>query len=1072
MPGLHLHRSNRLETLAESLAAVTQAPLRAALAAEIVVVQSLGMRRWLALELARRTGVAMNVRFPFPAEIAGEVLRAVLPKAPATAAFAREVLPWRVLDLFPRLLGQPGFAELRAYTAGEPRALKQFQLAHKIGALFDRYVAYRPQWLLDWQAGRESHWQAQLWRELVRGAGEANPPALTRRGAEQLRAGKVAAVRLPERISVFGISSLPPIYIELLGAVADFSEVHLFLLEPTSDYWADLLTPREREREAKRRRLRELPEDEEPELSGNSLLASLCKTGRDFAWLLIDRLDAHEEDRFEPPDERSLLGTLQADIFHLRQPEQRRPVAADDRSLQVHCCHGPMRELEVLHDQLLALFAQQPDLTPRDVLVTMPDVETYAPFIEAVFGAPESEAVRFPYSIADRAARAENSVADAFLRLLDLAGGRFPAPAVLALLDTPAVRARFGFAESDLPIIQEWVERVAIRWGIDAEHREDLGLPRFAQNSWRAGLDRLLLGYALPGDGATLFAGALPEPGIEGQLALTLGQFIEFAERVFRHTAGLAAARPPVAWEQSLRAVLDDFFDPGDDYADELRRVSAALEALRATTAAAGFEAPIEFAMIRAHLTTTLADSESSPGFLAGRLTFCALKPMRSIPFRVICLLGLNDTAFPRHERPPAFDLMTQHPRRGDRSLPDDDRYLFLEALTSARDTLYLSYAGLSVRDNTEAPPSVLVSELLDYLARHFELPEDFVVRHPLQPFNAAYFGGEDARRFSYSADNAAAAQQGAIERTSAAPFAAGLLPEPDVQWREVTLEQLAAFLCHPARYFLRERLRLRLPEGEAPPAESEPESLDGLTRHQLRDALTVRSVARRALAADLDAARASGSLPHGYAGAAAYGALAHEVEELLTRIGPALEEPVLDPLPLEITCDGWRLAGSLPEVRESGLVRYRAAKMKSADRLRTWVAHLALQLAASAGHPRVTIFHSTDATLRFRPVTDAAAVLATLLSFYARGLRAPLPFFPEASWEFAARKEGVKSGRTDPRQAARKVWDGGDYLRGEGDDRWYQLAFRGIDDPLDAEFEEVALAIARPMFPALEEPK
>jgi exodeoxyribonuclease V gamma subunit len=1066
MSGLHLHRSNRLEALADALAAILSVPADGVLAAETVVVQSLGMRRWIQLGLAQRAGVAMNVRFPFPAGFADEVLRAALPEEPATSAFSREVLPWRVLGLFPELLARPAFAELRGYAEGEPRALKTFQLAQKVAAVFDRYIAYRPEWLLDWQKGREDHWQAQLWRELVRGHERTNPPTLAARLVERLRRGAVPPGRLPARLCVFGISSLPPVYIELLKVVATAAEVHLFLLEPTADYWAELLTPREREREARRRRLRELPEEEEPELPGNALLASLGKTGRDFSWLLLDRLDAlGEADAFVPPTEDTMLGQLQGDLFHLREPESPRAVSPEDRSLQVHCCHGPMRELEVLHDQLLALFATQPDLAPRDILVTMPDVETYAPFITAVFGAPESEAVRIPYSIADRAARAENSVAAALLQVLDLAGGRFPAPAVLALLDTPAVRSRFGIAEADLPRLRDWVERSGIRWGIDAEHRASFDLPAFAQNSWRAGLDRLLLGYALPGDRATLFAGVLPEPGIEGQLALVLGQFADFAERLFAQAATLAAPRPPAAWERRLRGLLEELFDQDDDFADEIRRVSLALESLGETAAAAGFEAPVEFAVIRAHLATALADQESGGGFLAGRVTFCALKPMRSIPFRVICMLGLNDDAFPRRDRPLPFDLIPRNPRRGDRSLREDDRYLFLETLFSARETLHLSYSGLSARDNAEAPPSVLVAELLDTLARHWNLPKDFVLKHKLQPFSAAYFTGENARLFSYSADNAAAARRGALARTASPPFAAEPLPPPDAEARELSPEQLGDFLAHPARTFLQKRLRLSLPDSEEPAAEREPETLPTLTRHRLREALTLRSIGAHALAADLATARGGGELPPGYAGASAYGEIAGEVETLLARLGGALEEAPLPPLPFELACGEWRLRGVLAGVRPAGLIRFRAAKQKPADLLRAWVAHLALQLTDAPPEARTTVVHSTDASVRFGPVADAAARLAELLELCARGLCAPLPFFPAASREFAARKLGVKGGPTYALDAARKEW-----RNTESADRWNALAFRGVDDPLAGDFAEVALAVWQPLFAAREE--
>lgn len=1063
MAGLHLHRSNRLETLADALARTMRSPLGSVLAAETVVVQSLGMRRWTQLELARRTGIAMNVEFPFPAELAARVLRAALPDERNADAFTREVLPWRVLALFPRLLAEPAFSSLRNYASGEMSALKEFQLAQKVAGLFDRYLAYRPELLNEWQQGRDDHWQAQLWRALIRDHRTTNPPAVAGRVIESLRKNKLVIKALPARVSVFGISSLPPVYLELLNVLGSATDVHLFLLEPTADYWADLVTPPEREREARRRRLRNLPDEEEPELVGNQLLASLCKTGRDFSWLLLDRLDAVDEDElFQEPDESTLLGQIQADIYLQREADTRRAIDADDRSLQIHCCHSPMRELEVLHDQLLALFAENPDLTPRDVLVTMPDVETYAPFIDAVFGAPESEAARIPFTISDRAVRSENSIAAALLQVLDLVGGRFPAPAVLALLDTPAIRERFDLAEADLPRLRDWVERSGIRWGIDAEHRVSLKLPSFVENTWRAGLDRLLLGYALPGDGATLFAAVLPDPGIEGQFALTLGNFVEFTDRLFAGCANLIEARPPIAWAQSLRALIDDLFDAGDESADELRRVGTVLEALSDHATAGGFDAPIAFSVIRAHLTAALADDASSTGFLAGRVTFCALKPMRSIPFRVICMLGLNDTAFPRRDRPLSFDLIAQHPRRGDRSLRDDDRYLFLEALFSARETLYLSYCGLSPRDNSESPPSVIVAELLDYLAKQFALPDDFVLKHRLQPFSAAYFSAENARLFSYSADNASAARCSTEARQPATAFAATPLPAPESEWHEVSLDQLADFLTKPARYFLKNRLRLRLPDGETAPAESEPATLDGLTRHQLREALTHRSLAQRSFTADLAAARATGALPPGYAGASDYGQIAREVEQLLARIGGSLDAPPLDALTVHLESGDWRLVGTLPDVRPTGLIRYRAAPCKATDQLRAWIAHLALQLSTSPAFN--TTWHALDTSFRFAPLDNAPDVLTTLLDLYRRGLSAPLPFFPEAALDYAERAIGG-SGKLDPLVAARQTFE-----KKEAADAWTQLAFRGADDPLGGDFATIATQIWTPLFAAKEE--
>ncbi len=1062
MPGLHLHRSNRLETLAAALSDVFRKSPAAPLQPELVVVQSLGMRRWLSLELARQLGVTMNVQFPFPAGFVQRVFSAAFPALETDRTFDRAVLPWRVLALFRDLLDQEGFEELHRYVAGEAGPLKEYQLAAKIAAVFDRYLAYRPELILGWQQGRENHWQARLWRELARGHESAHPPALAHRLTERLRRDDSTLSALPARVAIFGISSLPPFYLQLFGEISQRIEVHLFLLDPTDLYWGDLRSLKEQDRVLRWQKRRDLTPDALHLESGHTLLASLGRTGRDFSQLVLDLAPTSETERFAPPTAPTLLAQVQANIFHLqeRATEARTPVAADDRSIQIHCVHSPMRELEVLHDQLLALFAADPTLAPRDILVTMPDVEAYAPFIEAVFGAPEQPEWRIPFSIADRSTRAESSLTDAFLRVLDLTGSRFGAASVLGLLETESIQRRFGLTAGDLDLLRSWIERTGIRWGIDAEHRAELGLPPFSENTWRAGLRRLLLGYALPGDDETLFAGVLPVREIEGGLAAVLGRFVEFAETLFATVRGFQDPRPLREWTDTFRETLQAFFDDNDESTDSIRALRAAFDNLAQLETASGFAAPVEFDVIRAHLGAALADSDSGSGFLAGRLTFCALKPMRSIPFKVICLLGMNDGAFPRRDAALAFDLIATQPRPGDRSLRDDDRHLFLETILSARDTLYLSYCGLSPRDNSEAPPSVLVSELLDHLRENFALPPaGLLTKHRLQPFSPEYFDGTGPL-FSHSAENCRASIHSQQQRTAATPFASAPLPAPGPEWHEVSIDRLAAFFCHPARTFVRDRLGVRLPEQAELLDECEPLELDPLARLQLQSRLAQRGVGGGDLEGGLAVLRAGGQLPAGYVGDARFREMCAVVTDYVTAVRAARTGDPEPPQALDLALGEWRLTGTIHDLWPAGLIRARATDLKPADLLRAWIFHLALNCTA----PRETQIFATDRIEHLRPVGDAKAILQTLLEHYGTGLCTPLPFFPKASHEFARRTLSPgKRESASPLAEARKKWSDGEFS--ESTDPHFALCFGHSADPLDAVWQDLALSVFKPLF-------
>jgi exodeoxyribonuclease V gamma subunit len=729
-----------------------------------------------------------------------------------------------------------------------------------------------------------------------------------------------------------------------------------------------------------------------------------------------------------------------------------------------------MRELEVLHDRLLDLFERIPGLTPKDILVMLPNVETHAPFIDAVFGSPESDATRIPFTIADRSAQARSIVARTLLRLLDLHGSRFGAGAVVEILEARPVRERFGIAETDLDTIRGWIERTNIRWGIDAPHRTTFDLPGFEQNSWRAGLDRCLLGYALRGDGEDLFEGLLPDTQIEGNLAELLGRFADVTENLFQLIPRLGIPRTLAEWSETLRRLFETFFsDAGEDSGEifRARRVVGGLAEL-----AEYYSGKVTFAAMRAHLEAVLSDSETSSGFLAGHVTFCSLKPMRSIPFRVICLLGMNDTAFPRRETPLAFDLLAEKARASGRSRRDEDRQLFLEAILSARDVLYLSYAGLSAKENTESPPAVVVTELLDYVETAYgpefekgELRQAVVHRHPLQPFSPRYFTGAGPL-FSYSLENSRASSAGSLPRLAAVSRIDGLLPEPEAEWRSVDLRSLAEFFCHPARYYLEKRLRVRLPEREEALDESEPMTLDHLARWQLSQSFAQALLAGGDAARRIQTARAAGLLPAGHFGEVEVARVVADMTELVDRVRAAPLGDALPPWPLSLQLGPWHLHGTLDHLHRGGMLRTTGWEISPKDRLRAWVNHLFLNAGVSSkgGSSEVgcvTYLFGTDGCWRGEPIPDAMPLLADLLELYGQGLRTPLPFFPKSSYDYARRKLKPKQNEfKDPADAARER-----YEAAEMSDSHNDLCFRHSSAPYGPAWEELAGAVFAPMF-------
>jgi exodeoxyribonuclease V gamma subunit len=1071
MSGLKIYTSNRLEILADQLAQILRTPLRSPLQKEIILVQSRGMERWVSLELASRLGICANCAFPFPNHFVQQVFREVLPQLPEENPFDPSVLTWEIMAKIPHCIERPGFEPLRRYLGKNGSLLKRYQLSCRIADLFDQYLLFRPQMILDWEKGKESDWQAVLWRELMKGKTPMHRARTMEVFLQEVLHFDGRWKTLPERMGVFGISSLPPFHLRVLKEISRFVEVHLFLLNPCEEFWADIVSQREARRLKRRRTSREIPTEELHLERGNQLLASMGMLGRDF-FAMVGDLDGEEEERFEDPGTQSLLTRIQSDILHLRdrggRGVEKDPIDPDDRSIQVHSCHSPLREVEVLQDYLLGLFSESPDLRPKDILVMAPDIRAYAPFIQGVFSLPPEDPRYIPFTIADRGLQDESLLWDAFLALLELEGSRFGVSQVLSLLECPWVQRKFALSASDLETIREWVRATNIRWGIDEESRAELGLPALSENTWRAGLDRLILGYALPEEEDRVFQGILPYGKIEGGEAETLGKFLSFMEGLFRFARDLRKRRTLVEWSGYLLTVLETFFQSDEGAEREILFIRRAIQDLAHKGRCSGFSEKVGMDVVAAALRASLDREGGGSGFLGGGITFCSLLPMRSIPSPVIALMGMNDDAYPRQAATLSFDRMALHPQPGDRSRRNDDRYLFLETLLSARRRLFISYVGQSAQDNSLRPPSVLVSELLDYIDQGFSIEgksirDHVVVCHRLQAFHPDYFrNGESGG--SYAPENFEGAKVLREGRKSLSPFISGKISPPSPEWRRVEMNQLGRFFSHPARFLLNQRLQLFLPDESAPWDDREPMDLVELAEYGVGQDLVERALKRKDLYGSLPLFRASGQLPHGRPGDWHFYRICQEVQDFLEELAPWIEAERQTPIQVDLPIADFQVVGEIRSLYAGRLVHFRFAKVKPKDRLNLWIEHLILSVLPNSNPLEPSRLICRDRRCEYPIVEDSRTYLAKLLAIYWEGLQRPIPFFPRTSWAYAEKM--LKS--QDHGWAlseARKTWQP-EYkdARGEKEDPYFSLCFRE-PDPLNEEFASLAMEVFGPIL-------
>jgi len=1006
-----LHSSNKTENLVFHLTAVIEnSPLASPFAKEVFLIQSQGMERWLSQQLASQFKVWGNYEFLFPGKFFSSLAQNIDSRL-SDAAFERNLMLWRIEALLRRLDGEV-FLPLTQYLSGENVALKRYQLAQQLAQIFDQYQMMRPDMLAAWQKGQLLHqttterWQQALWLQITEQTGNKHRGSLWLDVIAKLNAAEEGAfsAQLPERISVFGLNTMPPLFLSYLEGLSKHCQLHLYLLNPAQDFWADLASKRQR------------ANDEN--FTGHPLLSTLGQQGREFQEMLLEQAQFDlEPESFELSEAQNNLQRLQNGILNNSLDEQ--PLQKDD-SISIHACHSRMREVEVLKNQLLQALEKDPTLELRDIVVMAPDIQVYEPFISAVFDEVQ-------HAIADRSLRLSNNALDAFIRFLDLSQSRFGWQTVLDLLEQPVVYPGFGLSEVDLELIKHWVQDTHVRWGKSARHKQELGLPELSENTWQATLDRLLMGYAVGSD-QDFVADVLPYRDIEGSSALALGGLCDFMQLLFKASKELKQAKPLKNWSTQLYYYPDQLLAAAEPV--ERQQLNELLAELSAELAAVHND-DIELQVIISWLEGMVAERKSSNGFLRGQLTFCSMLPMRSIPFKVIALLGMNDGEFPKIDRNPTFDLLAQHFRKGDRSRRSDDRYQFLEILLSARQQLIMTYIGQSISHNDAIPPSVVISELLEVL----QCGGDLITRHPLQPFSRRYFDGT-SDVFSFSEADCETAK--ALSRRGDRPVAQadlwwqGTIPPETEETEVIELSELFSFFRHPQRYFMQRQMDLRFSGMEADAEEREPFSVAKLEGYAIyhewiHEALNGKPVSVKKL-------QAQGRWLAGVPGELEFDRQQQVINGFVERIkAKNLGEP-LDDLPIDISVNGYRLVGKLGNLYQRGSLFYRYADLKGKD----FVCALLHHLIINEVQPQSSFLLSTDEDLEFMPEHCQPEQLSAWIEIYRLGRKQPDAFFVEPALAYV--------------KQAHKL----------------QTSSRASKSALDAAIEQLSRAVEQPCEPEL----
>ncbi|WP_351088563.1 exodeoxyribonuclease V subunit gamma [Shewanella sp. S1-49-MNA-CIBAN-0167] len=1054
-------------------------------------------------------------------------------------------------------------------------AIKLFQLCGRIADIFDQYLVYRPEWILAWEQNQplssldnrltldeNQQWQPILWRALI----DYNQHHLhaSHYHRANLHADLIATLAnpdtdlsmLPARLYVFGISSMPPQTLDVLYHLASRIDVIMLSLSPCQHYWGDIIEPKTRARMALQyANKKQLDQDWEDKLEvGNPILANNGQMGRELLDLMLGLPPEHTDfgyDCYVEPEPNNLLHGVQYDILQMEtlgQPlgpnadlyqdiHARRELLPSDDSITLRSCHSALREVETLHDHLLALLSNNSELTPKDIVIMMPDVAAYAPYIDAVFGTansqyfadknPQKGDYYIPYAIADRGAAQESPLINSFLSLLNINQSRFGLTDIIGILEVPAILRRFQLDDDELSLIRRWLDDANVRWGRSEQTRSQLGVQPFAQNSWAFGIKRLILGYAF-NDEADIYRDTLMVQGIEGQSSQALGKLLNFLETIDRYFTLFASDFSTTERLEQLQQLLADCYDTDDDEREQIQAIRDALVTLDTELDSAGHQGQVNIEVLKQWFNQRLTESRVGQRYLAGSVNFCTLMPMRSIPFKVVCLLGMNDGVYPRVQHPVGFDLMAHFgPKKGDRSRRLDDRYLFLEALLSAREQLYISYIGHSERDNAERIASMLVSELVEYCQLSY-LPQKMVQQleqqadinlddadkavltqliqaQPLQPFDAKLFRDTQQTvdslsklQHSFNAQWCPPPANATINNhffQQALPlsveqadevFAHTQINSEGIKVVELELSSLIRFYRNPAQFFFNRSLKVDLSLNIQADDNDEPFSLNALERYLLQSRMLDNAIEHQLDSPDnelLSKLKTSGELPMAPFDDLLISQYLRDISPLINRVQFLQDQQAMHTLHVDVNFDllvqdlpaqehapkvRVNLVGRIDDILPKGLVNYRPGTAHGRDFIRVYLRHLCINAMANSstsglGKNQFSYLLDIGHFHAFAPIT-AEQAKAQLMRFITGFIQGQAQ--PLCFMPKTAFTYVETEGDHDEKLLkAQQKWDDGQNKFGEGHDPHNQRLFHFPDDFGEATFGALANQLLQPML-------
>ncbi|ANZ22646.1 exodeoxyribonuclease V subunit gamma [Buchnera aphidicola (Diuraphis noxia)] len=945
-----IFRSNKINILLSKVCQIIQKkPLSNIFEKEIFIHDSKILFKYLNIFISNNIGISANFKFYRPHDFIWKVFQSILYKNNLKNTCTQSIITWNIMNV----LNKKNFCE---HIKTKDNAYKKFKFSYLMATIFHQYLIYRPNWINEWEQNKntclineDEIWQVKLWKEIINHSKKNNQSGyhfvnLFNYFQSLKNHNKIKKNVLPNRIFIISSFTLTPSYIKILKIISKYTNIYFLYITPfkTNIFYPNTIKNGNLSHKKKH---------------PNNTILSLWRKYEEYYIIKLMHSKKIKITNFfknEANKNINLLNNikknfLKFDCLNLKNIKKKSFLKIDN-SISINICDNKYNEIQILHDTLLLHFNKNKNLKLDNIVVICDSIDDYMSSIHAIFEA-KNENENLPFFISTKVSKKEEKIFLFFNKILNLSYSRFENEEILEFLNIPEIANHFNISEDDINILYHWIQEANIRWGINSKHKKSLSLPEHNANTWEWGIEKLLLSYAT-NTTENVWNDVVSCSVINTSRADLIGKLIIFINVLKKWKKKISKSQYLSCWRSLFREFINDFFYKKTN--KPVQNLHKSWIKMIDDISYSNYTQKISIKILKKHFNCTIKRTYQK--FLPGVINFCHPSDICYIPFEIICIIGSDYKSTLKNNKPNSFiNILNKYPLIGDLNFYEQYCYLFLQNISCAQKYLYISYVGTSIKDESKTSSSILIEQLLDYIAFNFFPKHDYnlnikdnkkrIINLLCKNYKKEYFYKKE--NIKNTLDNSI---KNKIKTNNNKTYNIKLFKNNISN--KIHLKDLIFFWKNPIRYFFNHSLKIKFRFQKEKINNTEPFCVSQIESFKIKEMLLTNIINQKDTEKILKIYILSGKLPYGFFGENIFKKIKKDMESIAKSV--IKHKSVTKEKKINFILKKFQIHGILYNVQSTGLIRWQPNTISYSDRIALWIEHLMYSCIKGFGESKI----------------------------------------------------------------------------------------------------------------------